>query len=110
MVDEERLGVEKNPSAAGLGGVVGSGETAAAVEGGVKKVKNKLPGGIDKKIPARFFHQIQLGWTARTGGGGRKPDRTRGGSRTYICIYAARGWVYRHGGGSYGGGHRVGTS
>lgn len=56
---------------------------------GVKKVKNKLPGGIDKKIPARFFHQIQLGWTARTGGGGRKPDRTRGGSLTYIYIRGA---------------------
>lgn len=53
-------------------------------------MKNKLPGGIDKKIPARFFHQIQLGWTARTGGGGRKPDRTRGGSRTYIYIYTRR--------------------
>lgn len=110
MVDEERLGVEKKP----VGRRVGRSWEAVRLrrrrEEGVKKVKNKLPGGIDKKIPARFFHQIQLGWTARTGGGGRKPDRTRGGSRTYIYIHAARGWVYRHGGGSYGGGHRVGTS
>jgi len=35
---------------------VESGETAVvAGGGGKKKVKNKLPGGIDKKIPARFF-------------------------------------------------------
>jgi len=66
-------------------------------------VKNKLPGGIDKKIPARFFHQIQLGWTARAGGGGRKPDGTRGGPRARMYIHTARGWVYRHGGGLYGG-------
>ena len=81
-------GREKNPSAAGSGGRGKRRFCGGDGKRGLKKVKNKLPGGIDKKIPARFFHQIQMGWTVRTGGGGgRKPDRTRGGSRMYIYTH-----------------------
>jgi len=56
VVDEERLGEEQKTRPAPGRRVVESGGTAGVAEGGgKKKVKNKLPGGIDKKIPARFF-------------------------------------------------------
>lgn len=69
--EEGRKSAKKNPDAAGPRGWG---------RGWKKRVKNKLPGGIDKKIPARFFFaKSDSGHEARAGGSGV--------ADTYMYIY-----------------------